>query len=102
MITEKIISTLRNKNYFSLCHAHPSSGGGKKPKKKERNVRYNTLVICRGLTVSHPLYLVSFVFASLAFTGTVKWSVHAMNFATLHVRQVNPKIMHSTKVICPV
>ena len=75
---------------------------GKSPPKKERNVRYNTLVICRGLTVSHPLYRVSFVFASLAFTGTVKWSVHAMNFATLHVRQVNPKIMHSTKVICPV
>jgi hypothetical protein len=25
-----------------------------------------------------------------------------MNFATLHVRQVNPKIMHRTKVICPV
>ena len=43
-----------------------------KAKKKERNVRYNTLVICRGLTVSHPLYLVRFVFASLAVTGTVK------------------------------
>jgi hypothetical protein len=73
-----------------------------KAKKKERNVRYNTLVICRGLTVSHPLYLVRFVFASLAVTGTVKWSVHAMNFATLHVRQVNPTIMHNTEVICPV
>jgi hypothetical protein len=64
--------------------------------------RINTLVICRGITVSHPLYQVRFAFASLAVTGTVKWSVHAMNFATLHVRQVNPKFMHSTKVICPV
>jgi hypothetical protein len=35
MITEKIISTLWNKNNFSLSHAHPSSGGEKSQRKKK-------------------------------------------------------------------
>ena len=35
MITEKIISTLWNKNNFSLSHEHPSSGGEKSQRKKK-------------------------------------------------------------------